>query len=128
MPIDETSDPRDVYLSELDGTILTAIVAHPYRLPTPREIRFVASGHEAEAVQRRVRRLVEQDLIVVVQFESRPPAPEHPDRFLGLTEFGRTVLEQRLSPEKERELQANYARLEKPEEIRRLERAPRPPR
>lgn len=128
MPIDDPDDPADVYLTEADVAILTGIVGHPYELPTLPELCWAAGGHGRDLVKRRVNRLVEQGLLEEIPFDDGAPSPKLPDRFFGTTEFGDTVLDRRLSPDRKRALQETYASLDKPDRILRYERAPRPPR
>jgi len=128
VPIDQPEDPAEVYLTEADVAVLTAIVGHPYRMPTLPELCWAAGDHGEELVKRRVHRLVEQGLLEECPFEDGAPSPKLPDRFFGTTEFGDEVLEHRLSPQRERALQETYANLEKSDRILRYERAPRPPR
>ena len=128
MPIDETSGPEQVYLGEADVAVLAAVVGHPYQLPSIDEIRFVTREHDDDLVDRRVRRLVQQDVLEKVTFEDGPPLPDLPATFFGTTAFGDSILERRLTPDREHRLFENYARLEKPDRIRSFERAPRPPR
>lgn len=132
MPIDATSDPEQVFLCEADVAVLSAVIAHPYRLPSYPEISFVAADHEEPLVRRRVERLIEQELVEIVTFDG--PSPESdasgrrvPETFYGTTEFGSTVVECRLGAESEIALHESYARMEKPARIERFERAPRPP-
>jgi hypothetical protein len=128
VPIDEPEDPAEVYLSEADVAILTAIVGHPFRMPTLPELCWAAGAHGEELVKRRVNRLAEQGILEEVRFEDDAPSPKLPDRFYGTTEFGDEILERRLEPQRQRALQETYASLDKPDRIRRYERAPRPPR
>lgn len=128
MPIDEQSNPEQVYLGEADVAVLAAVVGHPYQLPTAEEIRHAARDQDSVVVDRRLDRLCEQDVLERVRFEDGPPLPDQPDTFYGTTEFGDDVLDQRLSPDREQALFESYSSLEKPERIREYERAPRPPR
>jgi len=128
VPVDRSSDTETVYLSEADVAVLAGVVGHPYRLPTVRELLFAAGEFEADLLRRRVGRLVEQELLERVEFTDGSPEAGGPETFYGTTEFADDVLRRRLSPERERRLQEEYARVDKPDEIRTLERAPRPPR
>lgn len=128
MTIDDPADPASVYLSEADVAILAGVIGHPFRLPTLRELQFAAGEFDRPLVGRRVDRLVEQGILEVVEFDGTGPGTDSPDAFYGTTSFGETVLERRVPPARARTIAEQYARLEKPPGIRRLERAPRPSR
>lgn len=128
MSLDEPDDPASVYLTEVDAAILAGVLAHPYELPTLRELCFAAGEFGDDLVRRRVDGLVGWGMLEPVRFDGPPPSGDGPTTFYGTTEFGTRVLERRLSDVRVERLAEQYGRLDKPEEIRNCERAPRPPR
>lgn len=121
-------DPEDVYISEAHAAILADIVGHPYQLPTLPELMYTNRKHDKAVVKRSIKELLSEGLIEKVHFEDGAPHPRHPELFFGITGFGRSVLLSRMPDEGEKKLQAVYAQADKPEDIMRFERAPRPPR
>lgn len=128
MSLDQPEDPASVYLTEVDAAILTCVVAHPFELPTLREVCFAAGEFEESLVHRRVEELVGWGLLEPVEFGGPPPDVDGPTTFYGTTAFGASVLDRRLPRERVRRLAEEYALVEKPPEIRDCERAPRPSR
>lgn len=121
-------DPDNVYVTGTHAAILADIVGHPYQLPTLPELVYTNRKRDKHAVKRSLKELIHEGLVEEVRFEEGSPHPRHPELFFGITEYGRSVLFSRIPEENERTLQAAYARAEKPEDIKRFERAPRPPR
>lgn len=125
---EQRPDPEDVYISEAHAAVLADVVGHPYQLPTLPELMYTNRKHDKSVVKQSIKDLLKEGLIEQVRFEDGAPHPRHPDRFIGITDFGRSVLLSRMPDGGEKKLQAVYARADKPEDILRFERAPRPPR
>jgi hypothetical protein len=126
--IDNHGDSRDSFVSRIDAVILADIVAHPYQLPSLRELRFINQRLDPPILQAHLDSLIRRELVERVSARTPNPRPTHPDRFYGLTELGRLVFVRRMPRGNARLLQEAYAKVDKPPEIRAAERAPRPPR
>ncbi len=128
MPVDAESDPETVYLTEIDAALLGDILGHPYELPTIREVAFLHEDRTQAELEQRLEVLIDRELVETVSFKHGPPRPELPELFVGITEFGRTVFSRRVPERVTDELKTTYAAVTKPDHIKQLERAPRPPR
>ncbi len=124
----QDTDPEAVYLTEVDAAIMGDVIGHPYELPTPPELVYMQSSQDQDTIHNRIKRLIKRDLLETVSFETAPPQDSQPETFVGITEFGRTVFFRRVPEHLETTLKSAYAKADKPEHIRRFERAPRPPR
>lgn len=126
MPTDGDSDPATVYLTDVDVAIIGDVIGHPYELPTLSELIYMQS-EDAARIEDRVETLCDRDVLEKVTHES-PTADEHPETFIGVTEFGKTTFTRRIPESFVSTLKTAYAEVEKPDRIKTLERAPRPPR
>ncbi|WP_254545871.1 MarR family transcriptional regulator [Halomarina pelagica] len=115
----------EVAMEERRFRLLEAIVAHPHRAPSKAELRWT-SALDPATLYRQLSRLEEAGLI---ERGELPPGERReglPYVFYRLTADGRALIDSVpvfASPEA---LGRRYAELDKPDEVRRAERCPRP--
>lgn len=120
-------ETQDIYLTERDVAIIGDVIGHPYELPTVPELVYMQSAAE-DQIEQRLLTLYNRDLLAEVALETAPPDDAQPQTFIGVTDRGRRVFFERIPETFLETLKTAYAQVEKPPRIKKLERAPRPPR
>lgn len=107
--------------------ILQYILGHPENLPSLEELAYVVPKGKS-TIHEHLDKLRERDVVDAYELETGERSRDLPSTFYGLTEYGIYLLEEFDLLQGKPILQAMYANMDKPEEIRRYQEAPRPER
>ncbi|MFB6295668.1 MAG: helix-turn-helix domain-containing protein [Halobacteriales archaeon] len=117
-----------VVTQETRFSLLQDILGHPSGLPTLKELDYVNPGKSRTTIRQHLDRLVEAGIVEEAFLPEDRRRNDLPYKFYGLSEGGRTFLEEHKLLRAEDTLGEIYDRVEKTDEIRRYESAPRPER
>lgn len=105
-------------------TLVQNIMMHPSQMPSIKELVYVNPDKSRSTIREHLDKLIEQG--VVKELEAEDAKRNHPKKFFTLTKQGRDILEEFNLLSLEKTLQYVYDNMEKTEEIKRYEKAPRP--
>jgi len=104
--------------------IVADIVAHPAGLPSMKELEFTTGLHRT-TINGHLEALIEAGLVEVVEIPVGERTKGQPRKFYGITETAREFFD-RNNVFVEDHWQELYDRIDKPDEIKQAEAAPRP--
>ncbi len=106
--------------------IVADVVAHPQGLPSMAELEFTTGLHRT-TIRDHLDVLVDAGIVEIVELPPGQRTRGQPSKFYGITDAARALFDRNgvFVEEHWREL---YARVDKPDEIRAAENAPRPDR
>lgn len=104
--------------------IVADIVAHPKGLPSMKELEFTTGLHRT-TIHQHLNVLVDAGIVTVIEFPAGEQTKGQPSKFYGITETARDLFD-RNDVFLEEHWQELYDRVDKPNEIKRAEAAPRP--
>lgn len=126
-PFAEENDLYHFITQETRYLIAQYILAHPENLPSLEELDHAIPKGKS-TIHEHMGRLQERGIVDAYELESERRSRDLPSTFYGLTEYGIYVVEELNLLDAKGMLQAMYADMDKPEQIRRYEDAPRPER
>lgn len=106
--------------------LLQNILGHPSQLPSMKELAYVNPSKSEGTIYQHLERLVEAGIIETYMLPSDRRKRDLPYKFYGLSDEGQAFLDRHGLLRAEETLRAVYERVEKNEQIKRFERAPRP--
>ena len=107
-------------------SILQDILGHPSGLPTLKELDYVNPSRSQTTIRQHLQQLVEASVVEEVELPKAHRQNDLPYKVYGISEEGREFLADHKLLRAEETLQAIYERVEKTDEIKRYESAPRP--
>lgn len=106
--------------------LLQNILGHPSQLPSMKELAYVNPSKSEGTIYQHLERLVEAGIVETYTLPSDRRKRDLPYKFYGVSDEGRAFLDRHGLLRAEETLREVYERVEKNEQIRRFERAPRP--
>lgn len=106
--------------------IVADIVAHPKGLPSMKELEFTTGLHRT-TIHEHVEALIDAEIVEVVEIPTGERSKGQPSKFYGITETARELFDRNNVFLKDH-WQELYDRVDKPNEIKQAEAAPRPDR
>ncbi|MDZ7730702.1 MAG: transcriptional regulator [Natrialbaceae archaeon] len=118
----------NVVTQETRFSLLQDILGHPTELPTLKELDYVNPSKSQTTIRQHLEQLVDADIVEDVYLAEARRQNDRPYKFYGVSETGRQFLEEHSLLRAQDTLKAIYDRVEKTDEIKRYETAPRPER
>ena len=115
-----------VATQETRFVLLQNILGHPSQLPSMKELAYLNPSKSEGTIYQHLERLVEARILKAYTLPSDRRKRDLPYKFYGVSDEGRTFLDRHGLLRAEETLRAVYERVEKTEQIKRFERAPRP--
>ena len=106
--------------------LLQNILGHPSQLPSMKELAYVNPSKSEGTIYQHLKRLVEAGIVETYMLPSDQRKRDLPYKFYGVSDEGWAFLDRHGLLRAEETLRAVYERVEKNEQIKRFERAPRP--
>ncbi len=104
--------------------IVADITAHPKGLPSMKELKFTTGLHRT-TIHQHLNALIDAEIVEVVEFPVGERTKGQPSKFYGITDAAREIFD-RNHVYLEEHWQAMYDQVDKPNEIKQAEGAPRP--
>jgi len=124
--IDRIRERLNVVTQETRFSLLQDVIGHPSQLPTLKELDYVNPSKSQTTIRQHLQQLVDVGIVEEVTLPKDRRRNDLPYKFYGISEDGRTFLDEHGLLRAEKTLQAVYERVEKTEQIERYEAAPRP--
>ena len=115
-----------VATQETRFVLLQNILGHPSQLPSMKELAYVNPSKSEGTIYQHLARLVEAGIVETHTLPSDRRKRDLPYTFYAVSDEGRAFLDRHGLLRAEETLRAVYERVQKDEQIRRFERAPRP--
>jgi DNA-binding PadR family transcriptional regulator len=127
-PAEEEQERERLYVATQDTrfVLLQNILGHPSQLPSMKELAYINPSKSEGTIYQHLERLVEAGIVEAHMLPSERRKRDLPYKFYGVSDEGRAFLDRHGLLRAEETLRAIYERVEKDEQIRRFERAPRP--
>lgn len=106
--------------------LLQDILGHPSELPTLKELDYVNPSKSQTTIRQHLQQLVNAGIVKEVLLPDDRRQNDLPYKFYGISESGRQFLEGHKLLRAQDTLREIYDRVEKTEDIKRYETAPRP--
>jgi len=106
--------------------LLQDLLGHPSALPTLKELSYVNPSKSQSTIRQHLQLLVDADILEEVVLPEDRRQNDRPYKFYGISASGRAFLEEHNLLRAEETLQTIYERVEKTDDIKRYETAPRP--
>lgn len=116
----------NVVTQETRFALLQDILGHPSELPTLKELDYVNPSKSQTTIRQHLQQLVDAGIVEEVLLPEDRRQNDLPYKFYGISESGRQFLEEYKLLRAQDTLRAIYDRVEKTEDIKRYETAPRP--
>lgn len=116
----------NVVTQETRFALLQDILGHPSELPTLKELDYVNPSKSQTTIRQHLQQLVDAGIVKEVLLPDDRRQNDLPYKFYGISESGRQFLEEHKLYRAQDTLQEIYGRVEKTEDIKRYETAPRP--
>jgi DNA-binding HxlR family transcriptional regulator len=126
--LETVRDRLNLVTQETRFSLVQDLLGHPSRLPTLRELDYVNPGRSRTTIRQHLDRLVDAGIVEEFVLPEDRRQNDLPYKFYGLSDRGRAFLEEHKLLRAEDTLREAYDRVEKTDEIRRYEAAPRPER
>lgn len=110
------------------AALLSDILGHPKEMPSVREFDHLNPDVKRSNIEYHLGKLVDADLVEKRSLPTGERERDLPSTFYGLTEYGRSVLDEHGLLDEQPVWKAVNQRVEKPPEIRDAERMARPSR
>ena len=111
-----------------ESALLSDILGHPQEMPSVREFDYLNPDVKRSNIEYHLGKLVEAGLVEKLTLPTGDRKRDLPSTFYGLTEYGRSVLDEHGLLDEQPVWKAVNQRVEKPPEIRDAEEMPRPSR
>lgn len=115
-----------VVTQETRFSLLQNILGHPQQFPSFRELALLNPGKSESTIHSHLETLVAHGVVESVELPPGERRRDLPHTFYRLTDGGRRFLDEHGVLQAEDTLQAIYDAIDKPEQLRRYESAPRP--
>jgi DNA-binding PadR family transcriptional regulator len=126
--LDSVRERLNVVTQETRFALLQDILGHPSELPTLKELDYVNPSKSQTTIRQHLQQLVDAGVIEEVLLPEDRRKNDRPYKFYGISESGRQFLEEHKLLRAQDTLREIYDRVEKTEDIKRYETAPRPER
>lgn len=126
--LDRVREQLNVVTQETRFSLLQDILGHPTGLPTLLELDHVNPTKSRTTIRQHLSRLIEVGVVEEVTLPKDRRRNDRPYKFYGISGEGRAFLAEHKLLRAEDTLRAIYSRVEKTDEVRRYENAPRPER
>jgi len=118
----------NVVTQETRFALLQDILGHPSGLPTLKELDYVNPSKSQTTIRQHLQQLVDAGIVEEVLLSEDRRQNDLPYKFYGISESGRQFLEEHKLLRAQETLREIYDRVEKTDDIKRYETAPRPDR
>ena len=116
----------NIVTQETRFALLQDILGHPSELPTLKELDYVNPSKSQTTIRQHLQQLVDAGIVKEVLLPDDRRQNDLPYKFYGISESGRQFLEEHKLYRAQDTLREIYDRVEKTEDIKRYETAPRP--
>jgi len=116
----------NIVTQETRFALLQDILGHPSELPTLKELDYVNPSKSQTTIRQHLQQLVDVGIVEEVLLPEDRRRNDLPYKFYGISEDGRQFLGEHKLLRAQNTLRAIYDRVEKPDDIKRYETAPRP--
>lgn len=117
-----------VVTQETRFALLQDLLGHPLELPTLKELDYVNPSKSQTTIRQHLQQLVSAGIVEEVLLPEDRRKNDLPYKFYGISESGRQFLEEHKLLRAQDTLREIYDRVEKTDDIKRYETAPRPER
>jgi DNA-binding transcriptional ArsR family regulator len=124
--LDSVRERLNVVTQETRFALLQDILGHPSELPTLKELDYVNPSKSQTTIRQHLKQLVDAGIVEEVLLPEDRRQNDLPYKFYGIGEGGRQFLAEHKLLRAQDTLQEIYDRVEKTDEIKRYEMAPRP--
>ncbi|ELZ28968.1 hypothetical protein C474_13739 [Halogeometricum pallidum JCM 14848] len=124
--IDRVRERLNVVTQETRFSLLQDILGHPSQLPTLKELDYVNPSKSQTTIRQHLQQLVEAGIVETLTLPKDRRRNNLPYKFYGISDDGRAFLDEHGLLRAEETLQSVYERVEKTDQIKRYETAPRP--
>jgi DNA-binding transcriptional ArsR family regulator len=126
--LESVRERLNVVTQETRFALLQDILGHPSELPTLKELDYVNPSKSQTTIRQHLQQLVDAGIVEEVLLPEDRRQNDLPYKFYGISESGRQFLEEHKLLRAQDTLRAIYDRVEKTDDIKRYETAPRPER
>ncbi|MDL0126410.1 helix-turn-helix domain-containing protein (plasmid) [Halobacterium sp. MBLA0001] len=126
--LESVRERLNVVTQETRFALLQDILGHPSELPTLKELDYVNPSKSRTTIRQHLQQLIDADVVEEVLLSEDRRQNDLPYKFYGISEKGRQFLEEHDLYRAQDTLREIYDRVEKTEDIKRYENAPRPER
>lgn len=126
--LESVRERLNVVTQETRFALLQDILGHPSGLPTLKELDYVNPSKSQTTIRQHLQQLVDAGIVEEVFLPEDRRQNDLPYKFYGISESGRQFLEEHDLLRAQDTLREIYDRVEKTDDIRRYETAPRPER
>jgi len=126
--LESVRERLNVVTQETRFALLQDILGHPSELPTLKELDYVNPSKSRTTIRQHLQQLVDAGIVEEVLLPDERRQNDLPYKFYGINESGRQFLEEHKLLRAQDTLRAIYDRVEKTDDIKRYETAPRPER
>lgn len=124
--LDSRREMLDMATQKTRFTLVQGILSHPQELPSLRELELLNPSLSRSTIHEHLEKLIGVGVVERVENSETKDDPDVPSKFYGVTEKGRDVLEGTGLFDAADTLKHYYDSLQKTDEHRRHESAPRP--
>jgi len=126
--LESVRERLNVVTQETRFALLQDILGHPSELPTLKELDYVNPSKSQTTIRQHLQQLVDAGIVEEVLLSEDRRQNDLPYKFYGISESGRQFLEEHKLLRAQDTLREIYDRVEKTDDIKRYETAPRPER
>ncbi|WP_042661839.1 helix-turn-helix domain-containing protein [Haloferax sp. ATB1] len=126
--LESVRERLNVVTQDTRFSLLQDILGHPAELPTLKELDYVNPSKSQTTIRQHLQQLVDAGIVEEVLLPEDRRQNDLPYKFYGIRESGRQFLEEHKLLRAQDTLQEIYDRVEKTDDIKRYETAPRPER
>ncbi|AAV44708.1 unknown (plasmid) [Haloarcula marismortui ATCC 43049] len=126
--LDSVRERLNVVTQETRFALLQDILGHPSELPTLKELDYVNPSKSQTTIRQHLQQLVDAGIVEEILLPEDRRQNDLPYKFYGISESGRQFLEDHKLLRAQDTLREIYDRVEKTDDIKRYETAPRPER
>ncbi len=126
--LESVRERLNVVTQETRFALLQDILGHPSELPTLKELDYVNPSKSQTTIRQHLQQLVDAGIVEEVLLPEDRRQNDRPYKFYGISESGRQFLEEHKLLRAQETLREIYDRVEKTDDIKRYETAPRPER
>jgi DNA-binding transcriptional ArsR family regulator len=126
--LESVRERLNVVTQETRFALLQDILGHPSELPTLKELDYVNPSKSQTTIRQHLQQLVDAGIVEEVLLPEDRRQNDLPYKFYGISESGRQFLAEHKLLRAQETLREIYDRVEKTDDIKRYETAPRPER
>jgi DNA-binding PadR family transcriptional regulator len=127
--LDDGRDDREtlhLVTQETRFGLIIDILGHPEQLPSLKELSYVNPSKSKSTIRNHLEKLEEYNVVQRYRLDKEDRTRDLPSTFYGLTPEGRSFLKERKLLRGEQTYRELYNRIEKTDQIKAYENAPRP--